>query len=348
MMGGNENTASLHRADDALRRRVAAAAATLFCVVIAFSGRVCADPDPDPYAIMRAAIMSQGQVDYSAERVVTLSSKGRATRVIRQRLIRRRGDKQRIETLHPPSDAGCLVVSDGTILWEYNPHKGVIIRRQLQPLATRQADRTRAAELIKSGVKLQHTGQHNIAARTAHAIVIRDLSGVLLRKCWIDAETGVRLKVEKHDLSGAPYSRSEITAIDYSPDFTAATFSFRPPAGVTVSKVPPPARRMSIAAAEKLVGFSAVIPQHPPPGYTFEADNAAITKYRGASTLWLTFSNGVTSFSLFETPCDDDTQQQAANKCRSATQWCDNGICFTLVGNLRSVQVEDLMKRLKR
>ncbi len=345
MMGGNENPGSLHWAG-ALRQRLSGGATTLCVLSLALCGHLCADPDP--YAIMRTAIMSQGQVDYAAERVVTLSSKGRATRVIRQRVTRKRGDKQRIETRQPPSDAGCLVVSDGAILWEYNPHKGLVIRRQLEAPATRQAARARAAKLIKNGVRLQYKGRHTIAARTAHAIVIRDLSGALLRKYWIDAGTGGRLKIEKHDLSGAPYTRSEITAIDYSPGFTAATFAFRPPAGVTVSKAPPPAKRMSIAAAQKLAGFSAVIPQHPPPGYVFEADNAAVTKYLGQPTLWLTFSNGVTSFSLFETPSRENAQQRAANKGRSATQWCDHGICFTLVGDLRSVQVEDLIRRLKR
>jgi len=346
MMGGDHNIYCLHRVDNALRRRVASVIIALY-LVIAFCAGVYADPTPDPYDVMRAAIMSQGQVDYSAERIVTIFSRDRAPRIVHQKLIRRRGDKQRIETLRPPSDAGCLVVSDGTILWEYDPHNRVVTRRQLQPPATRQADRARAAELIKHGVRLQHTGRHKIAERTADAIVIRDLSGKLLRKCWVDAVTGVRLKTEKHDSSGAPYSSSEITAIDYSPNFTAATFSFRPPAGVTVNKMPAPARRMSIAAAEKLAGFSAVIPKHLPPGYVFEADNVAVTKYCDHLTLWLTFSNGVMSFSLFETPWRENTQQ-AARPSRSATQWYDNGICFTLVGDLRTAEVENLRHRLKR
>ena len=302
--------------------------------------------DEDPYRITHDAIMTKGNVNYSAERVVELYQGGRRTRAVRQRVYRKRGDKQHIETLEPPSEAGQLVVSNGQWLWEYSPQKREVIQRQLQPSSMLTSNRQRAAQLIREVLVLQYIGRATVASRPAHELAIRDESRRLLRKCWIDTGTHVELKLEKYGGNGALYMRIEITSIDYGPSFVAGMFSFATPAGVVLRRAPPPAKRMALATAEQLAGFRAIVPAYLPSSYIFESNSVAVTTYKKMRTLWLTFTNGLDSFSLFETRwqhTDKSAQQQ-----KSATQWYDDGICFTLVGDLTAGEIEKLMRSLRQ
>ncbi len=302
--------------------------------------------DEDPYRIMHNAIMSKGNVNYSAERVVELYQDGRRTRAVRQRVYCKRGDKLHIETLEPPSEAGRLVISNGKWLWEYSPQRREVIQRQLQPSSRLKSNQQHAAQLIRELLVLRYIGGTTVASRPAHELAIRDKSGRLLRKCWIDTGTNVELKLEKYGGNGALYTRTEITSIHYSPSFATGMFSFAAPAGVVVRRAPPPAKRMALATAEQVAGFRAIIPGYLPSSYIFESNNVAVTTYKKMLTLWLTFSNGLDSFSLFETRwqhTDKGAQQQ-----RCATQWYNDGICFTLVGDLTAGEIEKLMKSLQQ
>ncbi len=318
----------------------------LTVVVLLAVGLSPAVADKDPYDIMYDAIMSKGNVNYSAERVVHFYQEGRRTRTVRQRMYRKRGDKLHVQALEPASEAGQLVVSNGQWLWEYSPQRREVIQRQLQPAAVRRSNRQRSAELIRKMLLLQYGGRATVASRPAHQLAIRDESDRLLRKCWIDTGTNVELKLEKHGGNGALCMQTEITSIDYSPSFVAGMFDFTVPAGVVLKRAPAPAKRMSLAAAEQVARFRAVLPGYMPPSYVFESDNVAVTTYKNMATLWLTFSNGLDGFSLFETR--QEHTATAAQQQRSATQWYSDGICFTLVGDLTAAEIEKLMKSLKQ
>ncbi len=302
--------------------------------------------DEDAYRIMNDVIMSKGNVDYAAERVVEFYQNGRKARVVRQRVFRKRGDKQRIETLEPVTEAGQLVVSNGVLLWEYSPQRGFVVQRQLPSPTMLKNNRERSAQLIREALVLQYAGRRTMAKRPSHSILIKDKGGRLLRKCWVDADSNVELQVETYGENSSLSTSIEITSIDYSPSFVPGMFDFAAPAGVKIVHAPAPARRMTLAAAQRIAGFSAVVPTYLPPSYVFEADRVAVTTYRGLPTLWLTFCNGLDTFSLFENKCAQNSVAARQQTC--ATQWCDNGVCFTLVGNLTSDEVEKLVKSLGR
>ncbi|MFP3904103.1 MAG: hypothetical protein ACLFWB_07660, partial [Armatimonadota bacterium] len=103
-----------------------------------------------------------------------------------------------------------------------------------------------------------------------------------------------------------------------------------------------PPQRVPLQAAEKAAGFNAVIPANLPDGYVFERDSVAVTRYMDQKTLWLTFTNGLDTFSLFETPCDGQELRQKKTK-HTIHQWHAGGLCFTLIGPLSHRQVQKIM-----
>ena len=297
--------------------------------------------------VMQAAIMSKGNVNYSGERIVEVYSGGQRLRVVRQRIHCKQGDKQRIETVEPPSEAGSLFVSNGLRIWEYTPQKREVVVRQMQTADSLRRHRQRAADLVASQLSLQYGGRKTIASRSVHEIIIRDSAGRLLRKCWIDVHTNVELKMEKYGERGALSTRQQMTTINYTPRFINGMFDFVPPRGVAVKPAPPPATRTTLAQAQRPAGFKAIVPGYLPPSYVFEQDKVAVTVYQGKPALWLTFTNGLDTFSLFQSPCTHSSAQ-APLRHDCATHWCGGGICFTLVGELPSSDIDSLVRSTRR
>lgn len=302
--------------------------------------------DDQATRIMQAAIMSKGDVSYAADRVVEVWRDGRRVRTVRQRIHCKQGDKQRIETIEPRTEAGTLFVSNGRRTWEYDPDKQQVVVRQMHTPQNLKRHRERAAQLVAAQLSLQYGGRKTVASRSAHEIIIRDSIGRLLRKCWIDAHTNVELKMEKYGDRAALTTRNEIVTIDYSPRFISGMFDFSPPSDAVVRTAPAPAKRMTLAEAQRPAGFAGVVPGYLPPSYVFEQDTVAVTNYQGKIVLWLTFTNGLDTFSLFESPCTHGSPKPPTqHDC--AVRWSNGTICFTLVGDLMSSDVENIIRSLQ-
>ena len=54
-------------------------------------------------------------------------------------------------------------------------------------------------------------------------------------KVWVDKRSFLPLRVELRDASGAVQDRSEVSRVEYDIAIPDSTFSYTPPAGVTVS-----------------------------------------------------------------------------------------------------------------
>jgi len=113
-------------------RKLAAYANRPVRVAIAACTPFPASANSQATRVMQAAIMSKGNVNYSGERIVEVYSGGQRLRVVRQRIHCKQGDKQRIETVEPSSEAGSLFVSNGLRIWEYTPQKREVVVRQMQ------------------------------------------------------------------------------------------------------------------------------------------------------------------------------------------------------------------------
>ncbi len=299
--------------------------------------------EPDPLEIMRNVVRVRGNVAFKAERKIHIINNGEIVRTLRQKIYRGTGHKERIETYAAGPSKSHVVVCDGRRTWEYWPSRGLVVHHPTAPTCPNDDDVQHYINLLDQGMSLAYDGQDTVARRPVHMVVIRNKSNDLVRKSWVDTSKYVELKTEKYHGSSHPYMRTVITHINYLSGVDDGVFHFEVPQHAKMKQVPTPPRRVSLQAAEKAAGFQAIIPDRLPDGYVFERDSVAVTRYMNRKTLWLTFTNGLETFSLFETPGDRQTFSQRKGN-RRTHQWHSNGLCFTLIGHLSHTQVQKIMK----
>lgn len=306
-------------------------------IIVALACSVVAAQLTDPVEIMRRSVAARGNVDYSGIRTVVMFEGGVKVRGVEQEVHCQAPDKLRIMVIAPESERGKLWLVDGQVQWECDPHAHRALRMQLPPPRQVRLQRLREMERLARTMRLQYCGTESIAGRPAHVIKVYTDEGLPVKKTWIDVETFVTLKTLRFDSQGRVKSSAYFTRIDFNPEFGPGLFTFSPPAGYTVIEAERPPQRMPLAAAEQRVGFRAVLPSYLPAGYHFLADRVAVIELRGRRALWMSFSNGVDTFSLFQRRGDGPTD---ARRCGRAITWEDGNFCFTLLGTLSAEEMQ--------
>jgi len=190
---------------------------------------------------------------------------------------------------------GDIIVDDLKHWWVLSERTGTLVERN--SMQSQNADRNRELLVqLKDSLKAVKTGDDTVAGRPVDIIVVSprlDAMGII-RKFWIDRETGLQLKSEERDGSGRVLRSSYFTSVQINADLKAIDFSEpKPPAGVTVK------RDVSIvhatfADAEK-AGISIRGSSNIPTGYTpqyVEVTNAGkwVTQHWGNGTSVLSYS----------------------------------------------------------
>lgn len=293
-----------------------------------------------PLEILRRSISARTSVSFTGVRTVVVFDGGTKVRGVQQRIHAQAPDRMRIEFLAPDHERGRLSVVNDTVRWDYHPETGRVVRAENPPPRESVARRLQELARIAGQVSLQYCGRESIADREAHVIKVYTAEGVTMKKSWVDTEHYVTLKTQRFDANERLRSSVYYTQINFQPSFPPGFFDFKPPAGCRVVDAPRPSEQMSLGAAERQAGFSAVLPDYLPPGYALQVDRVSVLEVRGQKTLWLPFSNGVETFSLFQRRAD--TSSDIRRRGRSVT-WTAGDFCFTLMGLLH----EGEMNRVK-
>jgi len=146
-----------------------------------------------------------------------------------------------------------------------------------------------------------------IAGRKTKLVVVKPkLKDKLNFKYWIDKETGIVLKKEVLRSEGetlVPIYEKYFTNIDYKPPQKPDLFRIKREK-VRRAQVPPlkTEEYKTIEQARKSVKFPFLTPMNLPEGY--QLDRIKITKERKNTTVHLNYTNGITSFSIFQTRGD--------------------------------------------
>lgn len=315
--------------------------AILAVLALVAGSALSVDAAPEPMEIIRATAKARTTVSFHAIRHLQIIRDGRTVRAMKQEIIRDRGHKERVETYVEDNALMHLVICDGQSMWEYWPDRNLVIRHATAPncMASQRTDQ--CIEVLYQGMKLEYRGRDTVASRPTHVVEIRNGHDELVRRTWVDTQTGVQLRLDKFHGIGQPYMRTVVSSIDYSPHITDDTFAFHRPAGVKMKEISRPPQRVDLQQAEEWAGFDARIPDRLPPGYVFERDAVGVTRYEGKKTLWLTFTNGVDTFSIFEMPCSTDRQVRHGRM--GTTQWAEDGLCFMLMGNLSKQDIKRIV-----
>lgn len=249
----------------------------------------------------------------------------------------------RIVVVAPESERGRLCVNEGRDHWEYDPRSNRAVHTALpDPEQTVQA-RLAELERLTERMNAHYVGPESIAGRPAHVVKVFTTEGLPVKKVWIDHEFYVTLKTQHFDSHGNVKSSAYFTRIDFSPLFAPGLFEFAPPDGAKIVETTGPSSRMPLAEAEEKTGFEAVLPAYLPPGYHFQHDRTTVIDTGGKPTIWLTFSNGADTFSLFQRRESDPSKAVERKRCVS---WQLAGYRFTLMGTLTPDEAEKVRESI--
>ena len=298
-----------------------------------------AHADQQGYNVLARCLYAAFGVDYSGTRQIDIYKDGAKAKSVQQTVLHKRGNKQRISM-----SGGQMVVMNGQRMWEYFPARSKVIVRDMANPKRDLADKLAALRRTATNMNLHYEGTTTVAGRSVYVVQIRDPRGQLLKRVWADTARGAELAAERYDSRGNIKFSSFFTEVNFSPTFPAGAFDFQTPAGVQVEQAPAPRKRMTMADAERAAGFAGVVPSYLPPGYSFDSDAVSVTQRQGRAVLWLTFSNGVDSFSLFESGIPADMPRHVPRK---VAVWTKGTYVFALVGRLPDDEVNRIKARLK-
>ncbi len=276
---------------------------------------------------------------------------GRKVAGFQQKVIRMPGGRERIVVLYPPHLRGRLRVCNGIEVWEYWPHENKVVHQPLyrtppaDPTAEQLAQRLRVLDSLRRTLYAAVEGSDRVAGRACYVIALRDCVGQLVRKVWLDADTSIALKVQRFAEGSSLVYSSYYKTIHFDPKVDASIFVFDAPASATVLELPAPPARMTLAEAQARAGFQALLPQKLPAGYVLQDDQVAISRSGGQMVLWLPFSNGVDTFSIFESPAP---LADIPNHHDGVFTWQQDGLSVLLVGILSPQEVRQIQQSMTR
>ncbi|MGI5820097.1 MAG: hypothetical protein ACOX9R_18585 [Armatimonadota bacterium] len=299
---------------------------------------------PQPLELLRQSILSRTTVDFSGIRTVVVFQDGKKVRGVEQKIDSKAPDNLRIVVTAPESERGKLCLIAGREQWDYTPSSGRAVRTQVPPASEVMQARLRELETLAGRMKMQYVGRESVAGRAAHVVKVYTDRGLPLKKSWLDVEKHVELKTQRFDSRGEMRSSAYYTRIDYAPTFPPSHFSFSPPDGATVVEADRSTERMTLEQAEQAVGFKAALPEYLPPGYHFCRDQAAVIEVKGNSTLWLSFTNGADTFSLFQREASGSLDPVLRGR---SIIWQDGNYRFTLMGTLSADELQKVKASVK-
>lgn len=190
---------------------------------------------------------------------------------------------------------GDVIVDDLKHWWVLSERTGTLIERN--SMQSQNADRNRELLVqLKDSLKAVKTGDDTIAGRPVDIVVVSprlDAMGII-RKFWIDRETGLQLKSEERDGSGRVLRSSYFTTVQINADLKSIDFSEpKPPAGVSIKRDVSTVHA-TFADAEK-AGITIRTSTNVPPGYLpqfVEVTNGGkwVTQHWGNGTSVLSYA----------------------------------------------------------
>jgi outer membrane lipoprotein-sorting protein len=279
-----------------------------------------------PLTILKRSVRADGRVSYSAKIEIGIYENGRQTGTRTQKVIKDSGNRRRVESLS--DQGGGVIVSDGRTEWEYRPKRKLVKQRELPVLEDAQRWRLQALDAVARTLNPAYEGTATVAGRQCYVIALKPPDGSRTRKrVWVDCVNHTELKANRYGPEGGILGTWTVTEIQFDPDLDPALFQFSPPEGCRVDKLAKVARG-PLGTAEQEIGFKAVVPSRLPVGFAFLRDQASVMHMRSGDALWMQFTNGVDSFSTFQTR---QKEGRPGNSGR-AISWDARGFSLFLVG----------------
>ncbi|HEY3248096.1 MAG TPA: hypothetical protein VGK88_07395 [bacterium] len=277
--------------------RAAAGAAALLLVCAAAAGPAWPQAVVPPVAaVIQTVLDAPSLIDYEGTKVMSAVRGDRAQTITVLESYKRPG-KLRLEFLSPESVGSRLIIDDGATAWQYEPTLHVVVQGP-SFVGSRRGDELRA---VLERYTPRVLGTEEVIGRETVVLSLRSRAGGTERRLWVDRTAGVVLRTEERTAAGDLAFSSFFTRISYSVNLPSALFRFQSPAGARVFSFYLSGDPVSDPAAlAAQAGFAVIAPPTLPGGYRFL--HGASTTYGAFSAATVTYGDGLSMLSVFQTP----------------------------------------------
>jgi outer membrane lipoprotein-sorting protein len=267
---------------------------------------------------------------------------GNHTLIIRQKVYRAPGGHERFEIVSPASMAGNLATLDGRTHWRYYPNRHEASRTR----ATFRGSDPLAADLFNSGgrMRLALGGNVTLAGRPCYTLNVSDASGKRRLTAFVDTATCILFGVDRLRPNGGLVDSWRFESVKFVKSLDHALFTFRPPAGTRVLGQSTQTTRVRLNEAARSLGMQPLLPTRLPEGYRLLQERVTVVRRGRHEALWMPFTNGVETFSIFQSRSLPRTTRPGAH----AVRWDVDGYTLLVVGHLNEAELSALKGSLPR
>ncbi|AKB23778.1 hypothetical protein MSMTP_0309 [Methanosarcina sp. MTP4] len=221
--------------------------------------------------------------------------------------LQKKPNKVKTIAIKPEEEAGTMVVSDGEVMWTYDPKTNTVMKMEMP-------DTPVLGEMDYAGIigeflnetDVSLLGMEEIDGRSAYLLETSpkgDGEGIQLvdgMKLWVDKETWMPLRYEMYDSDGSLMIELEIRDLKVNQGIPDSEFVFEVPEGATVKTVDLDSfelpEEMTLEEARESAGFEILVPEYLPEGYAFNhstVSNNSWIAFEGhaCETVSLTYEN---------------------------------------------------------
>jgi peptidoglycan/xylan/chitin deacetylase (PgdA/CDA1 family)/negative regulator of sigma E activity len=300
-------------------------------------------PD-DPFAWLVSAITAPQRVTYLGMKTVTVWGQG-VLRASEVRVYHQAPDRTRLEYLAAGDQPARVVVAAGREQLEYVPGGNRYIRGPAP--ATDEDAIAKLLPQIRINYAVRFEGTEIVASRHTRIIaIVPKFPGRPRIRIWVDTRTRLILRLERYGPFGALREAESFLTVQLGPIMPGELFNLEPPAGARVqTRRANPAARLTIEEIAHRVGFIPQLPAYLPSGY--QLTRSGVTQVNGVPTVTFTFSDGISTLTLFESRGAQAAPPNAKHVriggadgavaprgVATLVHWNAGEVSFTLVGDL--------------
>ena len=345
------------------------AAVLLVLAAVLTSG--CTDQISEMSADEIASMMEAKQAeiaDFSATMIMTSSFGGEDT-TMRMTMVTIPPDKSRVEYIEPAELAGTVMVTNGSMMWTYDPAKNQVTEMALPEDMPSVMDYTQIVKDILDENDISLEGIEDIGGRSTYVIEATPKNEsnrkfISKTRVWVDRENWMLLGTEMYDADGNSMVKVEYRDITFNTGVLDSEFTFKIPEGATVVEesfedlMP---KKMTLEEARANLTLNLTTPAYLPDGY--ELDHVMVMG--GArEVVLLQYTNGDVQLHLSER-ISDDTEQSGMTMGEpeivsingtdgeftsmfgmNTLQWSADGISYSLSGVIEMDELVNVAESL--
>jgi hypothetical protein len=287
---------------------------------------------PEIPRALRIALAAVGKVQYQGKRIVVGKEGGMRERHIE--IVVSDGPRSRIEFPAGSALAGQVIVETPPERRHFKPDKNEL---QIMPPRRQEVLRDLGA-LVKRGM-VEQTPGGTVAGFNTLLVTISDRLRNAIQKLWIEPRTGMILKREIYDRSGAIEASFEFTEISFQPVLNDTLFALKPP-GVKVNSP-----EITLQRLIRRGGFQS-IQIAPASGYRLAG--ARIQKIADQDVLVQQYTGNGHRVLLYQLKGSVDPEKlgKLERPDLQIYSWQASGASFVLLGDLSDAELKELARRL--